>query len=375
MHRCLTCGAALTGKPLFTLQNAPACAQNLPGADELVLDKGLDLEVRQCEFCGLVQMDCEPVSYYRDVVRASGISEMMRRLRREQYDHLIRRYHLTGKKIIEIGCGQGDSLEPLMSFAVDAYGIEHSSDLVKKAQAKGLSVWNGFPETMETQLPHAPFDAFVMFNFLEHQPRPNDLLRCIHGNLSADGVGLITVPYVFSEYSFTFHEFMRDHLSYYTEDTLRFLLERNGFTVLEQKTDEETLSVIVQKRRPADFSPLIREMQTARSSINAFMERCQRQGKRIAMWGASHQAFSVLSVIESVESIAYIMDSAGFKQGKYAPASHVPIVSPDHFYQDPVSCILIVSPDYAAEIARTAKERFGEAVETYTLRKNEVIPL
>ena len=375
MHKCLTCGAELKGEPLLLLKNAPGYAQHLPDEKEVKTDKGIDLEVRQCDYCGLVQMDCEPVAYYRDVIRASGISDMMRRLRMEQYSYLIRNYNLEGKSIIEIGCGQGDSLEPLLSFPVKAYGIEHDSKMVETAQKNGLNVWRAFPETADTQLENAPFDAFVMFNFLEHQPKPNDMLRCIYNNLSPEGIGLITVPYVYSEYSFIFHEFMRDHLSYYTEDSLRVLLERNGFELLEQKTEEETLSVIVRKRRPTDFSSVKENMETVRSSIVRFCKKCKEQGERIAMWGASHQAFSVLSVIGKDAEISYIMDSADFKQGKFSPASHVPIVSPDHFFKDPVSCIFIVSPDYAEEIAKNARARFGDSVKIYTLRGNEIISL
>ena len=375
MHKCLTCGAELKGEPLLLLKNAPGYAQHLPDAEEVGSDKGIDLELRQCDLCGLIQMDCEPVDYYRDVIRASGISEMIRQLRMEQYSYLIKNYDLEGKSIIEIGCGQGDSLELLQGFPVNAYGIEHDPQMVETAQEKGLNVWRAFPETADTELENAPFDAFVMFNFLEHQPKPNEMLSCICNNLSDRGVGLITVPYVFSKYSFVFHEFMRDHLSYYTGDSLRVLLERNGFEVLEQKMDEETLAVIVRKRQRADFSPIRESRAAIRSSIGNFCEKCKAQGKRIAMWGASHQAFSVLSVMGSELEPAYILDSAAFKQGKYSPASHVPIVSPEHFFEDPVSCILIVSPAYAEEIAKNAKVRFGEEIETYTMRGNEVISL
>ena len=373
MHKCLCCGAALEGKALLTLKNAPACAQHLPDAEELKKDAGVELALRQCPFCGLIQMDCEPVPYYRDVIRAGSISEMIRRLRIEQYTHLIQRYRLEGKSILEIGCGQGDSLEPLSAFPVRAYGIEHDAALAEQARQKGLNVSCAFPETAETPLEHAPFDAFVMFNFLEHQPRPNELLRCIHRNLAPGGVGLLTVPYVFSASSFTFHQFMRDHLAYFTADSLRALLERNGFEVLEEKTEEETLTAIVRKRQSADFSAIEENMVAIRASLSRFCERCAREGKRIAMWGASHQAFSVLSVLGVDTGVAYILDSAPFKQGKFAPASHVPIVPPEHFFDDPVPCILIVSPDYAAEIARIAKERFGAGIETYTLRGTELV--
>ena len=41
----------------------------------------MTLHLRQCSGCGLVQFDCEPVAYYRDVIRAGGGSSTMRELR------------------------------------------------------------------------------------------------------------------------------------------------------------------------------------------------------------------------------------------------------------------------------------------------------
>lgn len=63
-------------------------------------DKGVTLHLRQCSGCGLVQFDCEPVPYYRDVIRAGGGSSTMRELRTTQYRHLIETYHLEGKTFL-----------------------------------------------------------------------------------------------------------------------------------------------------------------------------------------------------------------------------------------------------------------------------------
>ena len=49
----------------------------------------MDLPLYQCSCCGLVQVDCQPVSYYRDVIGPGGYSTTMTELRRKQYRHLI----------------------------------------------------------------------------------------------------------------------------------------------------------------------------------------------------------------------------------------------------------------------------------------------
>ena len=86
---CRCCGEPLPDPPLLTLENMPAAAQNFPAADELATEHGADLRVRQCECCGLVQLDCEPVPYFRDVIRAAAASPEMREFRLWQFSQPI----------------------------------------------------------------------------------------------------------------------------------------------------------------------------------------------------------------------------------------------------------------------------------------------
>ena len=107
MKHCIACGKLLPEASLFELTSAPASAQDIPDAASVQQDKGVTLQLRQCSGCGLVQFDCDPVPYYRDVIRAGGGSSTMRELRTTQYRHLIETYHLEGKTFFEAGCGQG----------------------------------------------------------------------------------------------------------------------------------------------------------------------------------------------------------------------------------------------------------------------------
>jgi len=59
-------------KELFQLDNQPAGAQHLPTTPD---SKGITLHVVQCTGCGLVQLDNEPVSYWKEVIRSSRLSK------------------------------------------------------------------------------------------------------------------------------------------------------------------------------------------------------------------------------------------------------------------------------------------------------------
>ena len=374
MKRYIACGAPLWETPLLTLDNMPASAQHMPDAQGVKEDRGLTLDLCQCMGCGLVQFDSEPVDYYRDVIRAGGFSKTMVELRRYQYKHLIDSYHLEGKKFIEVGCGQGEFLKVLSEFPVEVHGIEHDPHLVELARAQGLDVTEGFTETEDTRFAGGLYDVFLSFNFLEHQPDPSTMLQAIYRNLEDDAMGLITVPsfeYIMDHNSY--YELIRDHLAYYTFETLTPLLERNGFQVEEcEVINRDTLSVIVRKRPQMDTENLLECYVNLKREMETYMKYLDAWDKKVAIWGASHQGFTLAATTKLGEKARYIIDSAPFKQGKFAPASHLPIVGPDHFHEHPVDAIIITAPGYTDEIAASIRQKFGTAVEIRAMRSNHL---
>lgn len=374
MKRCIACGAPLWETPLLTLDNMPASAQHMPDAQGVKEDRGLTLDLCQCMGCGLVQFDCEPVDYYRDVIRAGGFSKTMVELRRYQYKHLIDSYHLEGKKFIEVGCGQGEFLKVLSEFPVEVHGIEHDHHLVELARAQGLDVTEGFTETEDTRFAGGLYDVFLSFNFLEHQPDPSTMLQAIYRNLEDDAMGLITVPsfeYIMDHNSY--YELIRDHLAYYTFETLTPLLERNGFQVEEcEVINRDTLSVIVRKHPQMDTENLLECYVNLKREMETYMKYLDAWDKKVAIWGASHQGFTLAATTKLGEKARYIIDSAPFKQGKFAPASHLPIVGPDHFHEHPVDAIIITAPGYTDEIAASIRQKFGTSVEIRAMRSNHL---
>ena len=374
MNKCIVCNGELEKNSLMTLDNMPASAQNIPDFHQVKTDQGLTLNLRQCPKCGLVQFDCEPVFYYRDVIRSGGYSSTMHDLRYSQYKHLIETYHLENKKFIEVGCGQGEFLSVLTEFPVEAFGIEHKTQLVELANSKGLNVVQGFVENGQSKIKGAPFDVFLSFNFLEHQPKPNEMLEGIYNNLVDNGMGLITVPSL--EYILEhdgYYELIRDHLAYYSFETLRFLLEKNGFKVLEQQlVNRDTIAMIVSKREKVNISNLIDSYSYIREDILNYINNQLNIGHRVGIWGASHQGFTLAATAELGDKITYIIDSAPFKQGKFAPTSHIPIISPDDAVKDPVDTIIIIAPGYTNEIANIIRKDFPSGTTIMVLKSNHL---
>lgn len=162
--------------------------------------------------------------------------------------------------------------------------MEHKADLVEIARESGLSVWREFPEQADQVFGGpGPYDVFLSFNFLEHQPRPDVMLQAIYRNLADDGMGLVTVPaleYILEQGSY--YELIRDHIAYYSFDTLRALMEKNGFVVLEEEMlNRDTISVIVKKN--PEWTERVPEMEPKAGSGG---RRRQRNRKRAVMSGS-----------------------------------------------------------------------------------------
>ena len=369
INKCRVCGHDFFEEPLLRYENMPRAAQFLPDAESLESDKGVALEVCQCSGCGLVQISNDPVPYYKEVIRAAAFSDEMKGFRRKQFGSFIQKYSLKGKKVIEIGCGRGEYLSLMQQFGVDAYGLEHSEESVMQCIKNGLKVSRGFVESSNYRINHVPFDAFYMLNFLEHLPDPNSTLRGIFNNLTDDAVGLVEVPnFDMILRNKLFSEFIGDHLFYFTKETLSSTLKQNGFEIIEcnEVWHDYIISAIVKKREKLDISHFYKYQEQLKNEIEEYIRRFK--DKKVAIWGAGHQALAIISLTNLAGKIRYVVDSAPFKQGKYTPATHLSIVSPDALESDPVDAVIVMAASYSDEVARIIRQKFDRNINISIVR-------
>jgi len=359
---CKICNQSVNHN-LLVYKNMPSVAQNLPEKDNLQNDKGVDLHVCQCQYCGTIQLNNEPVSYYREVIRATGISNEMRAFRSEQFSEFINKFNLHGKKIIEIGCGSGENLPIMENCGADSYGLEYS----KKSTVP--KVFHGFIDSSNYKICDITFDGFYTLNFLEHLPNPLETLRGIYNNLNDYAYGIVEVPNMdmFLKNG-VFYDFMLDHLFYFTKGSLSTLLQLSGFEVLSCKDiwHDYIISATVKKRKTTDLSHFEEQRETLITQID---KHIVGSGK-IAVWGAGHQALFIMAMLKNATHIKYVIDSAEFKQGKYTPVSHIPIVSPDNIKINHVEEIIVMAGSYSEEVVNLIRKQFGKDIRLSILREH-----
>lgn len=363
---CRLCGTPLPEVPALHLHNVPRRVQYFPSADQLQDDSGAELEVYQCVGCGLVQLNSMPVIYSEHgQTSTSAYSQGMMAYRRQQMAAFIDSYNLKGKKVVDVGCGDGFLLEILSELDIDAVGIDAAEEAIEKARNRGLNAHVGY-FNRDAKVEGYPFDAFVSTDVLEHVPDLTNFLQGIAANLREGAIGLIETHNVDNLIEkHRFYDFVLDHLSYFTVDTFRLSLELSGFEVMQMEVNREgeNLTAWVKKRPTNQLRGLSTHMAELGHAFNAFVQGFAAQGRRVAIWGASFQMLTLASLVD-MQDIAYVVDSAPYKQGKYTTVSHLPIVSPDTLKTDPVDAILVIAARYNAEIIEQiqTKEQFQGTV-------------
>jgi hypothetical protein len=351
---CRLCSSLLSGDQRLALGNAPAGAQ-------LFLDSPtagdrrdvVTLHIVQCPSCGLVQSASPPVKYYRSVITAAGVSPAMRAHRQKQVAEFSAAYGLTGRSVIEIGCGNGYFLDILAEAGLKAHGTEWGGP---PGGAGSHPVADTYPAP-GIVIPGAPFDAFFCLNFLEHAPDPRSFLGGICENLAKDAVGIVEVPnYTQQRRLRRVFDYIADHVSYFDSDTISTTLALSGLVVekISETRGGENLEVWVRCRIPSDLVSEANSIAEVQAMLVSWLAFRRAAGERVAIWGASHQALTLLGPVNPSDLVG-IFDSAPFKQGRYAPVTRLPILKPSPEAFRDIDCVLLVASGYEREIATTLR--------------------
>ncbi len=302
---CKICGNKLIR--LLEYEDMTCGAQSLPTESTLASDKGITLPICQCTGCGLVQIPVKPVDYYKKAIRSAAW--IRADWRKKQIADFRQEFNLHGKNVVTI------NREPRPSS----------------------------------------YDAFLMFNYLEHFPNPQKTLLQINRNLTAGGVGIVDVPnFRMIAKERVFSELVIDHLFYFTESTLAIVLLSSGFDVLRtsELLDGYILSATVRKRDPVGFAGAFKAQQ---NKLMIAIENYMAMFDSIAIWGAGHQTFFLLSLMQDTAKVSYVIDSDVRKQGKYTPVTHLPIKPPAYLASEPVEAVIVMVGGFYYEVADQIK--------------------
>jgi len=145
----------------------------------------------------------------------------------------------AGRRVLEIGCGDGSRLELLRRQGWQVTGQEVDEAAALRARAQGFEVLVG--DVASIDLGREPFDAVVMNHVVEHLLEPASVLEHCRRLLGAAGVLVVTTPNLDS---YGHQVFGQDwvsldpprHLQLFGLEALRSLVAGAGFARIEAWT-------------------------------------------------------------------------------------------------------------------------------------------
>jgi SAM-dependent methyltransferase len=142
-------------------------------------------------------------------------------------------------RVLDIGCGFGESLGYHQSRGCDVYGVEADENIRRVADRFGYKVHVGLfdPNVYEAEY----FDYVTMSQVIEHVIDPLQTLSGIHRILKPGGVAILSTPYasgwgarVFGQHWINWHA--PYHLQFFSVRSMRMAAEKAGLKLEKTMT-------------------------------------------------------------------------------------------------------------------------------------------
>lgn len=286
----------------------------------------------------------------------------------EECDRLIERWGLSGRALIEVGCGDGSFLRALCERGVDGTGFDPALRDAVAPAAQGRFLRERYGPAWF----HLKADAILCRHTLEHVDDPFAFVQMLASACDASGAKrlFLEVP------DFTrivrlaaFWDVYYEHCSYFTAPSLRAIATRAGFEVPELRTvyDGQYLWAVLERARSASPDPHAGTSQIGSEQLATFGARCASAarswnrrlrdhaaaGRSVVLWGAGSKAAGFLAHLEEGAAIRFIVDINPYKQGSYQAGGGQEILAPRDLARLQPDLVIATNPTYAGEIERS----------------------
>lgn len=374
---CPNCGHA--GMDLFySVQDVPVHSVLLMKTREDAIGYPTgNIDLGFCPHCGFianVAFQAELHEYSQKYESTQAYSPTFNSFHRNLAARLIERYDLRGKRVVEIGCGQGEFLVLLSRLGnIQGIGVDPAYDgRVTEAEADpNLTFIADFYSEKYTDYTG---DFICCKMTLEHIPDTARFVRTVRRSIGErlDTTVFFQIPsggYVLQDLAFW--DVYYEHCSYFTPVSLRLLFERCGFDVLGTSTEYDDQYLMIEAKPAADpagagampdpelFGQTQQAVeQFARNvplSLDMWRSKLQahhKEGKRAVIWGSGSKGVAFLTTLGLGPEIGYAVDINPNKAGTYMAGTGHEIVTPDFLIDYRPDLVIVMNPVYTQEIER-----------------------
>lgn len=372
--RCRACGSAELAL-VYDFGHQPLAGTYPLDPESVAAEKRYPLDLTQCGACGLLQVtNLPPIDevFHADYrYSSSTVPDLLRHF--DGYADWLSARLPAGATVLEFGCNDGVLLERLDQRGYVCTGVDASDNMASIARGKGLNVITGFltPETVRQHGLEGRFDAVTCSNVFAHIDDIAETAAAVRLLLKPGGLFVIEVhdgDLLAREAQFEtiYHE----HLSYFTESTLRRFGSRQSFAFVEcERTPMHGGALRFCGRltddRPDAESMSASEMVDARRFAET-ISRCAEDVRRLYQqhgplqgYGAAGRAQMFVNMTDTGSCFSAVFDDSPFRQGRYIVATDIPIVP---WSGDEGGCCAILAWNYAPSIAAKLQDKFREIV-------------
>ncbi len=170
--------------------------------------------------------------------------------------------------LLDIGCYEGFFLNEARQRGWLSYGVEPNRGGAAHAKDKlGLMVHTGIIEN--NPFPGIMFNVITLLAVLEHTSDPLSVLTNIRQRMNPNGILFLTVPVIpfyLSLIKERWRMFIGDHYFFFTDKSMSYLLNRSGFSLINQHFVKKSVDISTVMARlndpwqPHRLGPIARNM-------------------------------------------------------------------------------------------------------------------
>lgn len=373
---CPGCGAA--GMDIFyELERVPAhSVLLLPTREEAVNYPRGDIRLGFCRTCGFISntaFDPSLHEYSDRYEETQGYSPTFNAFARRLAEHLIERYDLHGKDILEIGCGKGEFITLLCDMGGNrGIGIDPAY-VAERSLARPSERVTFITDFYSEKYAHLHADFVVCKMTLEHIHDTAAFVGMVRRALDGrpDTTVFFQIPdttRVLAEIGFW--DIYYEHCSYFTPGSLARLFRRCGFDVLDLWRDYGDQYLMIEAQpgsgRDRAFPELENDLERTAADVEMF--RCEAPralrrwreylaqqyaaGRRVVLWGSGSKGVAFLTTLGIEREITHTVDINPNKHGMFMAGTGQQIVSPAFLRDYQPHVVIIMNPIYRDEIQR-----------------------